>query len=166
MISAWLWRVIMALAPADKAQWITAMRAEAAALPQDSDSVIWLRGATWAALRLRWSDTGYATEAAALAAAMIAVDWLSGAALPAILFIAITALVIISRCRHHVWPATVVAGGTLPLAHYLANLDRSLWPYYQFKPLDRSDWLILALLPLLAFAIAFASSRLIGCRIK
>lgn len=160
MTNEWLWRLLIAMAPSDRAHWIIAMRAEAEALPQESGSLSWLSGAAWNAMKLRWSETGYATEATALAGTMIAVDWISGSALPALVLITATSLLIVSRRPHHVLPATVIAGGTLPIAHAVANLDRALWPHYQFRPLDGRDWMILSLVPLAAYIIAFASTYL------
>ena len=155
-----LWRLAAWLAPRDRSHWLGAMRNEEQFLVDQAARNAWLRSALAVSLWLRL--TSYMFEALMLMAAMIYVDWAWGDALSALYLIAASTLALLCRKPFRIVPAVIVAGGTLPLSHAIANFDSRLWPYYQFAPLDLHDWATLALVPLPALAIALALSRTVA----
>lgn len=156
MIAA-LWALARRLAPAAAAPWLAALQAEAG-YDSDRRRGRWLWAAFGCALRLRVRAHAATLAAAALVVATVAVDWRSGAVLPAMLLVAATAAVLAAgRCTAPGY-ATLLAGALLPAAHALAHLDRALWPWYQFAPFRPGDWGVLALL----FVPAWIGARIGG----
>lgn len=140
-LATWL----AAIAPARSRDWIAAMLVEAEHL-SPSLRLLWMTSALIVALRLRARDWQHLWLAAGLAGAMIAVDWRSGALTPALLLIALSAALLTRGVRKAELLPSLVASGTLPLAHAGANWVPALWPSYQYQPLNPRDWLILGLI--------------------
>jgi hypothetical protein len=159
MIENILWRAAMRIAPRGQRGWIAAIRAEAATLSGGQEAG-WITGAFASALRLRVAEWSYAREAVPIIIAMIMIDWFSGAALPAVFLIMTIGCLLAWRAPTKIWTATLVAGGALPLAHAVANLDRELWPSYQFAPLDGRDAATLMTLFFPAYVAALVSANL------
>ena len=135
-------RIILAIAPKLSREWIAAMLTEADHVP-NGDRVAWHAGAVRLALAARVRHWSFPLSGGALALAMLAVDWTSGALLPALALIALSAAVL-TRGPKNEGGALVVAAGTLPVAHAIANWMPILRPHYQYASLDRWDWAILA----------------------
>lgn len=134
--------LLLALAPPKDREWIAAMLAETQSLA-DGERLLWHVGAGRVALAMRIRHWAPTLEASALAVLMIAVDWASGALLPALILIAASAA-ILTRASRGSAAALMVTAGILPLAHALANWLPQLRPHYQYAALDLRDWCILA----------------------
>jgi len=138
-----MYRLLAAVAPAHRREWIAAMFSEAHHL-QGRERISWYAAAAGMAFASRVSHSALFIEAIALAMIMIAVDWTSGALLPALLLIGLSAAVLTRVSASRSRAAVLVAGGTLPLTHAIANWVPQLRPHYQYAPLDLRDWTILA----------------------
>src|SRR5690348_16775641 len=83
-------RLLAALVPTDRREWITAMLSEAERL-QGRERIGWYAATAGLALASRVSHSALFLRAVALALIMIAVDWTSGALIPALALIALSA---------------------------------------------------------------------------
>jgi hypothetical protein len=132
-------------APAAAREWAEAMIAEADSLDRPVRRRAWLAECLMAVVRLRSADaaTGYFALYLLLAGVMIRIDWGSDAAAPSLALLFASGILLGYLEPAKAWRGGLLAGGTLPLAHALANFHPPLWPFYQYKPLDGLDWLIL-----------------------
>ena len=142
MIERLIVRLLTALAPPHLRNWIVAMLAEGQQL-DGRDRLSWYCAAAKVAVTLRAVRSAF-LQASALALAMLVVDWAWGALFPALALIALSAVVLTRSAVRNSIAAPIVAGGTLPLAHGIANWVPALRPQYQFAPLDLRDWATLA----------------------
>jgi hypothetical protein len=137
-----LHRALIAIAPPQMREWIGAMLSEAHDL-SDRERVQWYLAAARVGIVSRISDSRL-VQATALAVILIVVDWIWGALLPALALIGLSAAVLTRVPSGNTRPALLVAGGTLPLAHAIANWMPWLRPEYQYAALNLMDWSILA----------------------
>ena len=135
-------RFLIAMAPAERRDWVAAMLAEADCL-QGRDRLDWYAAAAAVSFSLRLRGWGLALTAVAFALIMVLVDWTSGALLPALALIGLAAAVLTRSSMGSSRVALMVAGGTLPAAHAIANWVPRLRPHYQYAPLHFRDWAIL-----------------------
>jgi len=94
----------------------------------------------------------------AATAALIALDW--NTAEPAL---SVAALTLASFSLGMLKPSSAAAtsllmGGCLLAAHAFSNFTGWMWPFYQYKPLDVRDWLIIAFVAIPAAAATFAGA--------
>jgi len=136
-------RLITAIAPPHNRDWTEAMVAEAYDL-RGRERLNWYVDAVWVAMALRIRAWGGLLQAGSIAFLLLVVDWTSGALIPALALIALSAAILTRSSTHHGRRALLVAAGTLPAAHAIANWVPALRPHYQFAPLDLRDWAILA----------------------
>jgi hypothetical protein len=136
-------RILTAIAPAELHDWIDGVLAETPYLPS-RERIGWYVSAVRVAVAFRISRSALSLQAGLLAVTLVVVDWTWGALLPALALIGVSAAVLargsVDRSRAALW----VAGGTLPVAHAVANWVPRLRPSYQYAPLDLRDWAILA----------------------
>lgn len=124
-------------------EWIEASLAEAAYL-ESRERPGWYVSVIGVAVALRLRHSALMLQAAALALALILVDWTWGALVPALALMSFSAAVLTRGSAQQSRAALWVAGGTLPVAHAVANWVPELRPSYQYAPLDLRDWAILA----------------------
>ncbi|HEX8233242.1 MAG TPA: hypothetical protein VF559_07860 [Caulobacteraceae bacterium] len=150
------------LLPRGREAWRQAMRAEFESLEDDPlQGVGWVMGCAWAAARLRIADPGsaYAAAAAALTAALIVLDWNTDK--PAL---SIAGLMLASFSLGLLRPAraeatSLLMGGCLLAAHAFSNFTGWMWPFYQYKPLEGRDWVIIASVAIPAVAATLAGAH-------
>jgi hypothetical protein len=135
-------RLLLLLAPARSREWIKAIICEASQL-DSAEQAPWLVAAARFALSERARTAVPTAYASSLAITMLFVDWTSGALVPALGLIGLSAVVLTQSSRGRLLPLAV-ASGTLPIAHAVANWVPGLRPDYQYAPLDLRDWVILA----------------------
>lgn len=155
-------RLILIVASPDTREWIAAMFAEACDIPGPA-RLGWYVAAARVALGSRMRVWSLALQSGAFALLMFSVDWISGALLPALALIAISAAVL-TRNPQRRHAAFLVAAGTLPLAHAVVNWVPALRPHYQYAPLDLRDWIILAFVAAIGFCAVQISSALWSAR--
>jgi hypothetical protein len=141
--------------PADR-RWVKAMISERHYLPKGSASSIWLLACFKVALQFRlrdrWSQFGGATTV--FAALTIVLDWDVNSTVVSVGLICASSFMLALLWPVRTVTAVTFGGAALSTAHAIADFWRPLWPSYQYKQLDGSDWftLIAALLPSIVFA--------------
>ena len=137
-----LCRALLAIAAPSAREWIAAMFSEAREAGR-RDRFSWYAGAVRIALASRIRHWAPLLRATVLAALMLTIDWTSGAFLPALVLIGVSAGVLARGSMRRSGVALVVAAGTLPIAHAIANWIPALRPHYQYVSLDLRDWMVL-----------------------
>jgi uncharacterized membrane protein YoaK (UPF0700 family) len=136
--------IAMRLLPRERAEWGAAMRAEAEILAGDRP-VAWAAGCVFAAARARLKDPRslYCLLLPLLAAAFVYVDWHTDeTAISLAVFMAAAAALAFVRPERMVFTGIVVAA-ILIGAHAFADVTWIFVPYYQYKPLEPWEWLII-----------------------
>jgi hypothetical protein len=150
MNERFLERLLIALTLPRDRPWIEAILAEADLLPSPERRA-WQLAAARLAL-CSWLGSTL-PAALAMATALIAVDWLSGALLPAIALMFLAAVILRRGPENGRSVSLAVSAGTLPAAHAFANWVPQLRPHYQYARLDLRDWAILATIGLIGVCL-------------
>lgn len=143
--------------------WLEAMMAEGALLPDDgAERLRWALGCWRAALLIRARDCDLLHLAAvvAAAAAIVVCDWLGDSDRTTLTSLVAAAAAAAFARPERMRRSAIWLGFCLLAAHGLSDRTGLWWPPYQFAPLGLGDWLILASVSVLAFAAALAGARL------